>query len=97
MLPPHFHQHRHPVRPVNLIGQVLVIPRLAAAGAFLDRALDVIVRHACSAAPEQHHPQARVHTRVTAPKLGGNGNFLAQLREYLPALRVNGTLEGLNL
>ena len=93
----HLDQHGHAVRPVNLVGQILEVRRLAAAGAFLDRPLDVVARHVGRAALEQHHPQARVHVRVAAAQLGGDGDFLAQLREDLPALRVHRAFEVLDL
>ena len=69
---------------------------LISARALLDSPLDVIVRHVGPAALEQHHPEPRVHARVTTAQLGGDGDFLAQLRENLPALRIQGAFEVLH-
>ena len=92
-----FDQQRDAVRTVNLVGQILVLDCFRAAGALFDRPLDVVVRHVCRAAFQQHHAQAGVHARITAGEPGGNGDFLAQLGKNPGALGVNGAFEMLYL
>ena len=61
---------------------------LAAACAFLNRALDRVLGHGLPARCQQSKPQARVHIWITAPQLCRHGNFPPQLGKNFGARRI---------
>ena len=92
-----FHQQRDPLRPVDLVRQVLEIRALAATGPLLDRPFDVVAGHVGGPALEQNHAQPRVQGRVAAADFGRDADFLAQLRKDFGALRIDGPFQVLDL
>src|SRR5581483_1843329 len=69
----------------------------AFAGAALDRALDVVVRHALTARGLDRATQTRIRVGIAAADLGRDCNFFCELAENLAALGVNRALEALYL
>ena len=77
-----FNDHRNAVHAVTFIADFRVI-RPVAHLAFLDRPVDHVLRHRQGFRGLDGQPQTRVHVYVGHPQLGGNGDFLCQLREHL--------------
>ena len=87
----HIHDDRHAARAVALEGDLFVVHAFQFAGAALDGALDVVLRHVLRLGGGHGRAQAGVAVRVAAT-LGGYGDFLKETREYLAALCIQRAL-----
>src|SRR5690606_4946971 len=67
---------------------LLVADALELAGAALDRAVPVVLRHALRLRLVDGEPQPRIRGRITAARAGRDRDLADQLREDLAALRV---------
>jgi hypothetical protein len=84
------HQDRHAAGAVALVGDVLVLSAAGfLAGAALDRAVDVLVRHRGLLGLLDRVEQRRVARRVTAAGPGRHLDVLDQLGEKLASLSVD--------
>jgi hypothetical protein len=68
--------HRRTAGAIALVTNFLVADAFQFAGALLDRAIDVVVRHVLRLGLVDGHPQARVEAGIAAAHLGRHGDFL---------------------
>jgi hypothetical protein len=66
-------------------------------GAALDRAIDVVVRHALRAGRLDGAAQARISGRIPAARFRRNRDLFGKLAEKIPALGVDRALEPFHL
>jgi len=83
-----FHDDGDAARPIALVAHFLVIGRILAAGAALDRTLDGIPRHIGGARRGQGGTKAGIHVGIGQAGARRGGQFADQLGEDLGALRV---------
>src|SRR5436309_6016383 len=83
---------RDPGGAVALVVDLLVVDALELARPLLDRALDVVARHARGLRRRDGGAQAGIGVDVTAPHARGDGDLLDHLGEDLAALGVLGRL-----
>src|SRR6266404_912137 len=83
---------RDPRGAVALVVDLLVVDALELARPLLDRALDVVARHARGLRRRDGGAQAGIGVDVTAPHTRGDGDLLDHLGEDLAALGVLGRL-----
>ena len=81
---------------VAFIVQFLVGRRAELAGALLDGALDVVLRHVRAAGLEDRGAEAGVRGGIAAAHARGNRDFLDEFGKRLSALRVGESLGVLN-
>jgi hypothetical protein len=87
---------RHPVGPVALVADLVVVLRVAA-DRLVDRALDHVLGHRARLGFLHREAQARVLVGVGVAHLGGDGDLLGQLREQLGARGVLAPLAMLDI
>jgi len=77
-------------RAVAFVLDFLVGNAFELAGAFFDRALDIITRHTAAAGGEYRRAQARIGVDIAAAHACRHGDFLNQLGKYFAALGILG-------
>ena len=87
----YIHNDGHAAGAVALEGDLLVVDAFQFAGAALDGALDVVLRHIFGLGRQNRGAQPGIGVRVAAA-LGGNRDFLEQAGEYLAALGIQRAL-----
>jgi hypothetical protein len=93
-----FHNHGHATWPITFVNNLLKMRGLVVfAGAALDRALDVVVRHALSTRRLDRAAQPRIGVWIATATFCSDRDFLRQLAKNLPAFGVNRALEPLYL
>src|SRR2546428_12288222 len=93
-----FDNDRHPARRIALVNDLIEVLRLVPlAGAALDRALDVIVRHALRTRRLDGAAQAQIAIGIAPAGFRCDGDFLRQFAENLAAFRVDRAFETLDL
>src|SRR5262245_43422767 len=93
----HANHHRHAARRVALVGDLLVGLAGELAGALLDGALDVLLRHVRFLGRLDGGLEPHVGLGVAAPVPGGHGDLSQNFREELAALDVRLALLPLDL
>jgi hypothetical protein len=83
--------------PIALVRELLVLGALEFAGALLDGALDVLLRHVDRARAVHGQAQARVAVRVATAGAGRHGDFADDLGPHRRATRVRDRLLPLDL
>lgn len=92
------YDYGHAAGGVAFINYLVEVLRFATfARSALDGPLDVIIGHALRTRSLNRAAQPRIAVGIAATALGRDANFLRQLAEYLPALRVDCAFETLNL
>ena len=73
---------------VTFVADFLVVDAFEVAGAALDRALDVVLRHVVGVGLVDRQPQTRVGPRIAAAHARRDGDFLDEAGKNLAALGV---------
>ena len=92
-----FHQHRHAVLAVALVGDLLHVGAVVIAGAALDRPVDGVLGHVVAERLVDGGAQARVVGDLRAAHAGRHGDFTNQLGEDLAPFGVLSRLTVLNI
>src|SRR6266576_6036771 len=93
-----FDNDRHPARRIALVNDLIEVLRLVPlAGAALDRALDIIIRHALRTRRLDGAAQAQIAIGIAPAGFRSDGDFLRQFAEDLAAFGIDRAFETLDL
>ena len=91
------YEYRDAARTVAFVSHFRVVDSFELTSAFLDRALDVLLRHRLGLGGVDRRSQSRIVVGVAATELGGHSDLTNELRELRTALGVGRRLVMLDL